>query len=115
VQSEDRTLGIAGVIAALVFGFLSFRAYQEMKIKQMTIEDSIVQPPNPMPRTELGNPKAVLLGITIFGVLFIAGILRRIVMPARSNDVWIGIGQMVIWLPIFTYYAYREYRRMKKR
>ena len=26
----------------------------------------------------------------------------------------IGAGSMVIWLPIFAYLAYREYRRMRK-
>jgi hypothetical protein len=62
----------------------------------------------------LGKPKAVLIGIAIFTALFIAGNIRR-TMTARSNDVMIGVGSMVIWVPIFIYFAYREYRRMKNR
>ena len=98
-QPENRNLGIEGVILALFFGYLSFSAYRQLKAT------GAEQP-------RLGNPKTILIGISIFTALFIAGNVRRI-MSARSNDLWIGIGQMVIWLPIFSYYGYREYRRMK--
>lgn len=66
---------------------------------------------DPKPQTELGNPKAVLIGIIIFAALFIAGNIRRI-MSGRSDNVWIGVGQSAIWLPIF---GYCEYRKMKSR
>jgi hypothetical protein len=36
-------------------------------------------------------------------------------MSGRSNDVWIGVGQSAIWLPIFGYFGYREYRKIKGR
>ena len=69
---------------------------------------------DPKPQTELGNPNAVFIGIIIFTALFIAGNARRI-MSGRSNDIWMGVGQSAIWLPIFGYFGYREYRKIKGR
>lgn len=113
VHSEDRTFGIAGMITALFIAFLAFRAYQKSRIRQLSFDGDIAEP-NPKQEMELGTPKAVLIGITIFGLLFVVGNLRRI-MSARRSDVWIGIGQTAIWLPILVYFGYREYRRMKNR
>lgn len=104
VQSTDRTFGIVGLIIALFIAFLAFRAYRKMKTEPTTTDAE--------PQTELGSPKAVLIGIIIFAALFIAGNTRRI-MSGRSNEVWIGVGQSAIWLPIFGYFGYREYRKMK--
>lgn len=105
-QSTNRTFGIAGVIIALFCAFLAFRAYRKMR--------SASTPTDEESQTERGNPKAVLIGIVFFTVLFIAGNTRRI-MSGRSNDVWIGVGQSAIWLPIFGYFGYREYRKIKGR
>jgi hypothetical protein len=39
--------------------------------------------------------------------------VRMILMPSGPNDIGIGVGQMAIWLPVFGYLAYREFRRMR--
>ena len=105
-QATDGTFAIAGLMTALLCAFLAFRAYRRMK--------SAPTPTAAESQKERGNPKAVLIGITIFTVLFIAGNTRRI-MSGRSNEIWIGVGQSAIWLPIFGYFGYREYREMKSR
>ena len=104
--ATDRTFAIAGLMTALLCAFLAFRAYRKMK--------SAPTPTDAESQKERGNPKAVLIGIIIFAALFIAGNIRRI-MSGRSDNVWIGVGQSAIWLPIFGYFGYREYRKMKSR
>ena len=48
-------------------------------------------------------------------ILLVVADVRMILIPSGPNDVWIGVGQMVLWVPVFGYLAYREFRRMREK
>ena len=112
-QANGRELSWASALTAVFLACLSFREFRRMRQEELKSPLPAVQN-IPANRSELGKPKYVLIGILIFGALFIIGNLRRILTPSESKDVWIGVAQMVIWLPILSYFAFREYRRAKK-
>lgn len=100
-------LGISSFLLAAIFGFLAFREYRKGQVEP---DATLFGELKPAP---IGSPRTTLIVIAIFVILLTIADVRLIVRAAEPNDVFIGAGQMVIWLPVFGYLAYREVRRMK--
>lgn len=117
-----RDSGISGILLAAVMGFLAFREHRRTRVEpDLSLNSNPLAalnappaqpiPPKPIPT---GSPIA-LFGILGFVTLLVIADVRMILMPSGPNDVWIGIGQMVIWVPILGYLAFREFRRMREK
>jgi hypothetical protein len=100
-------LGISSFLLAAIFGFLAFHEYRKGQVEP---DATLFGELKPAP---IGSPRTTLIVIAIFVILLTIADVRLIVRAAEPNDVFIGAGQMVIWLPVFGYLAYREVRRMK--
>jgi len=111
VHAYDRDLGTSCLLTALILGFLALREYRasQHNATYLTLDRKASASPQ---RARLGKPRTTLLLIAIFAILLVISDVRRIRTPSDPNDVWIGIGQMAIWLPGLGYLAYREYCRM---
>jgi hypothetical protein len=55
-----------------------------------------------------------MMAIVGFVTLLVIADVRMILTPSGQNDVFIGAGQMLIWVPVFGYLAYREFRRIRE-
>ena len=109
-------LGISSFLLATIFGFLAFHEYRKGRVEpdSATFGDLLgTQKPVPAKPAPIGSPRTTLIVIAIFVILLTIADVRLIVRAAEPNDVFIGAGQMVIWLPVFGYLAFREVRRMK--
>ena len=114
--------GISGILFAAALGFLAFREYRRTRaapdlslnsdpLAVLNAPSSRPIPPKPAP---IGSPRTTLIVITVFVILLVIADVRKILTPSGPNDAWIGVGQLVIWVPIFGYLAYREFRRMRE-
>jgi hypothetical protein len=117
-----RDSGISGILLAAVLGFFAFREYRRTRVEPDlslnsnpldALDAPLAQPipPKPIPT---GSPMALFV-IVGFVTLLVIGDVRMILTPSGPNDVFIGVGQMVIWVPIFGYLAYREFRRIREK
>jgi hypothetical protein len=117
-----RDSGISGILLAAAMGFLAFREHRRTRVESdlglnsnplaaLNAPPAQPIPPKPIPT---GSPMAlfVILG---FVTLLIIGDVRMILTPSGPNDVWIGVGHMVIWVPVLGYLAYRELRRIREK
>jgi hypothetical protein len=114
--ADGEGLGVSSLLIAAVFGFFAFREYRKGRVEpDPTIFGDLLATPKPAPTKPepIGSPRTTLIVIAIFVILLTIADIRLIVRAVEPNDVLIGIGQMVIWLPVFGYLAYREVRRMK--
>jgi len=120
-QGSGRDSGISGILLATVMGFLAFREHRRKRAEPdlslnsnplAALNAPPAQPVSPKP-TPKGSPTALMVILGFVGLLVI-GDVRMILTPSGPNDVWIGVGQMVIWVPIFGYLAYREFRRIRE-
>ena len=114
-------LGASSLLVAAVFGFLALREHRGGRVEpDLSLNGNplaaLSAPPTKLAPTKpapIGSPTTTLIVIAIFVILLVIADVRMILMPSGPNDIWIGVGQMVIWLPVFGYLAYREFRRMK--
>jgi len=117
---QESGMAIASILLASVFGFLAFRERRKSRTgRDLSLNSNPLAALNAHARTEPtpstpGSSVRTLIVIAIFGVLLAIADVRTILMATGANDVWIGVGQMVIWLPVCVYAAYCEVRRMKK-
>jgi hypothetical protein len=107
-----RDSGISGILLAAVMGFLAFREHRRTRVEP-TLSAAPAQPIPPKP-TPKGSPTALVV-ILGFAILLVIADVRMILMPSGPNDVWIGAGQMVIWVPVLGYLAFREFRRIPEK
>jgi len=108
-QRYERELGWGGLVTAIVFGCLSFRAYQNMKMEQLQVVTG-EPPPVRSDATGFRNPKLGLVMAVILALLVIQGDVRVIM----KGDLEGGIFQMAFWLALIGYYGFHEYGRMKR-
>jgi hypothetical protein len=108
-QNYERELGWGGLVTAILFGYLSFRAYQNMKMERLQI---VAGEPPPVRNDTTGfrNPKLGLVMAVILALVVIQGDVRVIL----RGDLQGGIFQMAFWLALIGYYGFREYGRMKR-
>jgi len=107
-QNYERRLGWGGLITSAIFGYLSFRAYRNMKKERLQANSG--KPPLVGNETaDFRNPKFGLALAAILALFVIQGDVRVIL----KGDLWDGIFQMAFWLALIGYYGFREYGRMK--
>ena len=115
-----RYVGISGTLLAAALGFLAFREHRSTRtepdlspnskpLASLNAAPARAIPPKPSP---IGSPTTTLIVMVVFVILLVITDVRMIPIPSGPNGTWIGVGQMVIWVPIFGYLAYREFRRM---
>ena len=108
-QGNERELGGAGLITSAFFGYLSFRAYRNMKSESLQANSS--KPPLVDNKTaDFRNPKFGLALAVVLALFVIQGDVRVIL----KGDLQYGILQMAFWLVLIGYYGFREYGRMKR-
>jgi hypothetical protein len=114
---------VASLLTAAIFGLLAVREHRNESANPDVGLDSNplavlnATPTNTAPKkpSPIGSPTTTLVIIAIFTILLTIADIRLIRMASKPNDVWIGVGQMALWLPVFGYLAYREFRRMKQK
>ena len=112
-QGIRQKLSVSGLLMAAVFGVLAIREYRTAQIQPgLTLLGEPHTPPKPIP---LGSQRTTLIVLAILVIFLTITDIRLIVAASAPSDVWIGTGQMMIWLPVFGYLAYRELRRMKEK
>ena len=107
--SYERELGWGGLVTAILFGCLSFRAYQNMKRERLQIVAGEL-PPVRSDTIGFRNPKLGLVMAVILALVVIQGDVRVIL----KGDLQGGIFQMAFWLALIGYYGFHEYGRMKR-
>jgi hypothetical protein len=113
-QSGRQALGISKLFSALFFVYLAFREQRKGRPEAPSGMISISQRPEAPKARPVGSPKTTLIVIVIVTALLVAGDIRQIANAQQPRDVWIGAGQMMLWVPIFGFLAYREVRRLRK-
>ena len=108
-QSNERELGWGGLITSALFGYLSFRAYRNMKRERLHANSGKL-PLVDNETADFRNPKFGLALAAILALFVIQGDVRVIL----KGDLWDGIFQMAFWLALIGYYGFREYGRMKR-
>jgi hypothetical protein len=107
-QGNERELGWGGLITSALFGYLSFRAYRNMKSERLQANSG--KPPLVGNETvDFRNPKFGLALAVVLALFVIQGDVRVIL----KGDLWGGIFQMAFWLALIGYYGFCEYGRMK--
>ncbi len=105
-RSGHLVVGLAATfVIAPLLGYQALREYRQLREADST---SIQIQSGPR-----AKPISLLVVYGIIAIIMIIGNFRRIVAPVSKSSIFVGVAQLLVFVPVLGYLAFREYRRMK--